>query len=74
MDAGKITYVGIITGCGMFWARGKFLHEKIQMNNFNKLKVEIYSKLDTPIKISKLQIKLSDSKLNQDVDFYKNEI
>jgi hypothetical protein len=44
------------------------------MNNFNKLKIEIYSKLETPIKISLLQIKLSDAKLNQEISFYENEL
>ena len=44
------------------------------MNNFNKLFIEIYSKLDYPIKISKLHIKFSESKLNYDFDFYVNEI
>jgi hypothetical protein len=44
------------------------------MNNFNKLHIEIYSKLSFPIKISRLHIKLSEAKLNQDLDFYVNEI
>jgi len=43
------------------------------MNNFNKLKIEIYSKLETPIKISKLKVNLSDAKLSQEQYFY-NEI
>ena len=51
-DEREPQFVGIITGCNLFWARGRFEHSCIQMNNFNKLKIEIYSKLETPIRIS----------------------
>lgn len=59
-----IQLVGTINGCNLLWARAKFDHDSIQINKFNKLQVEIFSKLGAPIKISSIELRMSQGNLS----------
>ena len=56
--------IGIVQGTSLLWARARFEHSKIQINKFNKLTVEVFSRLSMPIKISKLKIRMSQVDLS----------
>ena len=59
--------VGFLVGPQLIWARAIFDHQNIQVNNYNKLTVEIFSKLENPIKIPKLLLKFNENTLNQEI-------
>ena len=62
-------FVSIIQGTSLIWARARFDHNKIQINKFNKLTIEIFSRMTNPIKVSKLSINMSQPNLNKEVDY-----
>ena len=55
-----------VTGSHLFWARAKFEHSSVQINKFNKLTIEIFSKISAPLKICNVEIKMSQTSLNHD--------
>ena len=59
VDREPIKLTGIVQGTALLWARARFEHSQIQINKFNKLTVEVFSRLSMPIKISKLNIMMS---------------
>jgi hypothetical protein len=61
--------MGVIQGSNLLWARARFEHAAVQINKFNKLTIEIFSKLNEPIKISSVELKMSQASLNQQTDF-----
>ena len=63
-DREPIKLTGVITGTSLLWARARFEHSSIQINKFNKLTIEVFSRLSTPIKIAKLSIMMSQMDLS----------
>jgi hypothetical protein len=61
--------IGTINGCNLLWARARFEYDQIQINKFNKLKVEIFSKLGAPIRVSSVELRMSQGSLNKLSDF-----
>jgi len=59
----------MVTGSNIFWARASFTHQRVQINQFNKLRIEIFSKISTPIRIAQVDVKMSQTSLNKDVDY-----
>ena len=43
----------------------------MQINKFNKLEIEIFSKISAPLKISLIEIKMSQTNLNKELDYRK---
>ena len=60
-------------GTSLIWARARFEHSRIQINKFNKLTLEVFSRLSQPIKISKLNIMMSQVDLSQEIDFSEDD-
>jgi len=60
-------------GTSLIWARARFEHSSIQINKFNKLTLEVFSRLSQPIKISKLNIMMSQVDLSQEIDFSEDD-
>jgi len=56
--------MGVIQGCNLLWARARFEHSSLQINKFNKLTVEIFSKLNEPLKVASVELKMSTPSLN----------
>jgi len=54
----------MLFGSNLFWARARFEHNMVQVNKFNKLTLEVFSKISKPIRIQSIQLKLSQSRLN----------
>ena len=50
------------------YAVARFEKPIISVNNYNKLKVQIFSKVDELITISRIQLKLNELSLNQEVE------
>ena len=63
---------GVVTGTALLWARARFEHKQIQINKYNKLTLEVFSRMSAPIRIQKLTISMSVSSLNQEIDFSKD--
>lgn len=51
------------------WARARFEHSKVQVNKFNKLTFEVFSKMSSPLKLKSLDLVLNLRGLNYHVDF-----
>lgn len=68
-----IKLTGIMQGTSLIWARARFENDHIQINKFNKLTIEVFSRLSQPIKIAKLNIMMSQVDLSQDVDFSEDD-
>ena len=64
----QVKMVGLLVGPGLIWARARFELKTIQVNKYNKLLVEIHSKITEPIKLSKIQLRFNDNILNQDIE------
>ena len=64
VDKEPIKLTGIVQGTSLLWARARFEHSQIQINKFNKLTIEVFSRLSMPIKISKLNIMMSQVDLS----------
>lgn len=60
-------------GTSLIWARARFEHSRIQINKFNKLTLEVFSRLSQPIKIAKLNIMMSQVDLSQEIDFSEDD-
>ena len=73
IDREPIKLTGIVNGTSLLWARARFEHSRIQINKFNKLTLEVFSRLSTPIKISKLTIMMSQVDLSQEIDFAQDD-
>lgn len=58
---------GFIIGDSLLYTRASFRFNKIQVNNYNKLDIEIYSKVAEPINIHKIKVKLNDTTLNHEI-------
>jgi len=56
-----------LEGPQLIWARAAFNLNTVQINQYNKLDLEIYSKNKEPIKIKKIQIRFNEPSLNQDL-------
>ena len=56
---GPMQLSSYITGCNLVWARAKFEHSSIQINKFNHVKIEIFSKVGTPLKVASVALKMS---------------
>lgn len=65
--------MGTLSGAHIFWARARFQHHLIQINKFNRLTLEVFSKVSTPIKVGKIEIRLSQHDLDQTIDFSEEE-
>ena len=72
-DQTPIKLTGIMQGTSLIWARARFEHSSIQINKFNKLTLEVFSRLSQPIKISKLNIMMSQVDLSQEIDFSEDD-
>lgn len=57
---------GLLVGPQLLWARARFDLKNIQVNKYNKLNLELFSKLDEPLELSKLHLRFSDPTLNFD--------
>ena len=64
-----VKLVGVVQGCNLIWARAKFEHPAVQINKFNKLRIEIFSKIAEPLKIAQVEVKMSQASLNRQVQF-----
>ena len=73
VDGKPAQFIGVVSGTSLLWARARFEHSKIQINKFNKLTVEVFSRLSMPIKIKKLNIMMSQVDLSQEIDFSQDD-
>jgi hypothetical protein len=64
VDKEPIKLSGIVNGTSLIWARARFEHNQIQINKFNKLTLEVFSRLSTPIKVAKMSIMMSQVDLS----------
>ena len=60
---------GVVIGTALLWARARFEQKQIQINKFNKLTLEVFSRMSAPIRIQQLTIAMSQGNLNQVIDF-----
>ncbi len=60
---------GSIDGTDMLWARASFELEKVQLNKFNKLVLEVFSKLSGTVKIESIELITNIPELNKTIDF-----
>lgn len=58
---------GTLVGPQFMWARANFEIKKLQVNKYNKLNVEIHSKLKEHLKISKVFLHFNEPSLNHEV-------
>jgi hypothetical protein len=58
---------GALVGPNFFWTRANFELNTLQVNKYNKLSVEIHSKLREPIQISKVLFHFNEPSLNHEV-------
>ena len=63
----QINVVGIVVGPTLVWARGRFQLKTVQVNKYNSLQVELFSKIDETITVAKIQLRFNDSQLNQEI-------
>lgn len=56
-----------MVGTRLIWCQAKFDQAKIQINNFNKLTVEIFTQVKQTLKISKIYLKLNENSFNQEL-------
>ena len=73
VDQEPVKLTGIMQGTSLIWARARFENSRIQINKFNKLTLEVFSRLSQPIKISKLTIMMSQVDLSQEIDFTQDD-
>jgi hypothetical protein len=66
-EAKAINIAGEVVGPRLIWARGNFELKTLQVNKYNKLQVEVFSKVPEDINIAKIQLVFNDSQLNQEV-------
>lgn len=52
----------------MLWARGRFEQDRVQLNKFNKLKIEVFSKLSSSIKVESIELITNVQTLNKKID------
>ena len=64
---------GVVIGTALLWARARFEQKQIQINKFNKLTLEVFSRISAPIRIQQLTIAMSQGNLNQVIDFSQDE-
>lgn len=63
----KIHMCGSLVGPQFMWARASFEMKTLQVNKYNKLSVEIHSKLKEAIKLSKVLLRFNEPSLNHEV-------
>ena len=59
--------MGIVVGPTLVWARGRFQLKTVQVNKYNSLQIELFSKIDETITVAKIQLRFNDSQLNQEI-------
>ena len=64
----KKTLVGLLVSPQLIWARARFDLKNIQVNNYNKLKIEVFSKMENTIVFNKLMMRFNDSSLNLEIN------
>lgn len=57
----------MLVGPSLIWARGHFEQKTIQVNKYNRLSVEIHSKIPDSIRIARVYLRFNDPSLNFDV-------
>ena len=73
MDGKPQKLTGVVIGTALLWARARFEQKQIQINKFNKLTLEVFSRMSAPIRIQQLTIAMSQGNLNQVIDFSQDE-
>jgi len=53
-----------LVGPSLIWGRGMFNLNTIQVNKYNKVNVEIFSKVEEPIKVHKIILRFNENTLN----------
>ena len=58
---------GCLVGPQFFWTRANFELKALQVNKYNKLSIEIHSKLKEPVQVSKVLLHFNEPSLNHEV-------
>lgn len=60
---------GMFSGTALVWARARFEHSEVQVNKFNKLTFEVFSKMSGPLKLKSLDLKMNLRGMDVHIDF-----
>jgi hypothetical protein len=56
--------IGYMVGCRLLWCVARFDYNKIQLNTYNNLNIEIYTTLKQPLTIHKVSMSLNETAFN----------
>lgn len=57
----------------MVWARARFTHDFVQHNKFNQVKVELFSKMSSSLKIASVALLTNVETKNKEVNLVKDD-